>query len=94
MAQKTNPKKIPATMADVKKAYKQGIDKGVSDAFAIILIALLDGGIIDREQVGEMSDRIFSAAESIKKKYAKTEDFKQVLKTEYDLGEFWKGTSK
>lgn len=38
---KTNPRKKPATAADVKRAWERGVLDGVSNACAIFLTVLL-----------------------------------------------------
>lgn len=55
---KTNPRRIPVTQADIKRARKKAEEETLDMACAIILMGLLDGGIIQPEQMRTAWDAI------------------------------------
>ena len=82
---KTNPRRRPATHADVKKAKDQAMLFGLNSAIAIMFSVLVDkhNATIDELQVfwrevNELSD-------AIDKGYIKLTDLKNTLKQEYGI---------
>lgn len=81
---KTNPKKIPRTEADVRKAFADGVNCGVYNATAIFLTVLLDHyGMHDRimdvwKDICRLSEEVGDGAVSVA-------DLKHVLLTEYEI---------
>jgi hypothetical protein len=51
---KTNPRRRPATQADVDKAFADGISAGVNTAMAILFIVLLDKTEADEDFIAEL----------------------------------------
>lgn len=82
---RVNPRRVPATMADVNKAKKEASDKGINIALCIMLSALLDKGFIQPEQMRDAWDAINGMSESIVKGYVNVNDLRQVLKDEYGI---------
>ena len=82
---KINPRRRPATIADVEKAKKEAQDKGLNLAICIILSALLDRGFLDPEQMRPAWDAINDKSDSIIKGYCNVNDLRQVLREEYEI---------
>ena len=79
---KTNPRRIPATMADIKKAKQDAIEEAVGSALAIFLTVMRDkeGWGIKRLQrlwgeIGDLSD-------SLSLGYVDIKDLKRTLAEE------------
>ena len=85
MEKKLNPRRRPATMADVRHATKEAETKCLNMAICIILSALLDKGFLDPEQMRPAWDAINGMSDSIVKGYCNLTDLKQALKTEYGI---------
>ena len=81
---KTNPKKKPATQADVKKAFEAGVKEGVSNSCAIFLTVLLDKFRMD-DQIQEVWNEICDLSDSVGKGYVSLADLRHVLMDEYGI---------
>ena len=82
---KTNPKKIPCTMDDVKKAQRLGQAQGCDLAFTIFFCALLDKGIVSKENLPEVWEAACYVADSIKEGYVNIYEQQQMLEEEYGV---------
>ena len=85
MAKKTNPRKIPRTQADVDHAQKLGQAQGVDLAMTIFFTAMMDKGIVQREQVPEMWDACCYVADSIIQGYVNVYEQQRMLQEEYGI---------
>ena len=86
---KVNPRKRPATQADVKKAKNKATEQAVIATKVINFTALLDEGIIKPEDVKRGWEKTNYLAESVLKGYCSLQDMYNTLIEEYgvDLGE-------
>lgn len=82
---KPNPKKIPCTMDDVNKAQRLGQAQGCDLAFTIFFTALLDKGIVDRENLTEVWAATCYVADSIKEGYVNIYEQQKMLEEEYGI---------
>jgi hypothetical protein len=80
-----NPRRRPATMADVEKAKKDAQTQGLDLAICIILSALLDKGFLQPEQIRSAWDAINDKSDSIVKGYCSVSDLRRVLADEYGI---------
>lgn len=81
---KINPRKIPRSEADVKKAFEDGVSAGVFNASAIFLTVLVDHyGFGDK--VAEVWKYICKLSEEVGEHRVSIADLKHVLLTEYDI---------
>lgn len=81
---KTNPRKKPATGADVKKAWNQGVKDGVQNATAIILTVLVDHfGLAD--QIPDIWKAVCKLSEEVGECRVSLGDLRNVLKEEYGI---------
>lgn len=81
---KTNPRKIPATQADVEKARAEGETRGVMLAMAIFLTVLVDK-FNGHDYIQDVWKEVNSLSESISKGYVNFRDLKKVLEEEYEI---------
>lgn len=88
MKKKINPRRRPASQADVKRAKDQAIVKAIALAKALTFTALLDEGIIKPEDVKRGWEKTQYLADSVKKGYCSIQDMYDTLIADYgvDLG--------
>lgn len=84
MAGKKNPRKRPATWADVEKAWKDGVLDGVANANALFLTVLADkfGGA---DYIPDIWEAINKLTEEINEGRLTFADLRRVLLEEYDI---------
>lgn len=81
---KTNPRRQPATRADVDRAWRRGVDDGVNCSTAIFLTVIVDKyGMEDR--VADVWRDVLKLSEEVKEKRVSLADLKRVLKEEYGI---------
>ena len=85
MSKKVNPRRIPASKADVNKAKKVAENSTMDMCVAIILMGLLDKGYLDKDDVPGAWDAINAKSEAVKKKYCSVHDLKKALRDEYEI---------
>lgn len=81
---KINPRRRPATEADVNRAWEQGVLDGVTNACAIFMTVLVDkfnGG----SYIPDVWREVNKLSEEIKENRVSVCDLKHVLATEYDI---------
>lgn len=85
MKGKVNPRRIPATLADVEKARGSGRAEGVSGAIVVFFTVLLDKYGATAENLQELWKHINDLSESIEKGYVNLYDLQKVLAEEYEI---------
>ena len=81
---RVNPKRRPATEADVNRAWETGVKEGVSNAAAIFLTVMLDK-FNAYDQIKDIWDAICKLSEEIAEKRVTISDLRYVLLKEYDI---------
>ena len=81
---KTNPRRQPATQADVDRAWKQGLLKGIDNACIIFLTVLVDK-FNGADHIADVWEEINKLSEEIKEGRVSFSDLKTVLKEEYGI---------
>lgn len=81
---KTNPRKRPATQADVKKAQAQAVNTAVRMASAIFLTVLCDK-FNGADYIPDVWREVNKLSEEIKEGRISVNDLIDVLKTEYEI---------
>lgn len=84
MAKKVNPKKTPATQADVDRAWKKGVLDGVGNASAIFLTVMVDK-FNGADYVRDVWLEINKLSEEIAERRVSVADLRRVLLDEYGV---------
>jgi len=84
-SKKVNPRRIPATGADVQKARDNGMQFGVEFGINCILYILKDKHDAPDGDVMQLRDEFMYLMDSIAKGYVSYGDIRNTLKGEYDL---------
>lgn len=82
---KINPRKRPATQADVEKAKKQATDEAVSLAMTIFLTVLKDKNGFSNEELSDTWANVENLSASIRDGYVSVYDLRTVLRDEYEI---------
>lgn len=82
---KVNPKKKPATQADVKKAKSQAETRAVKLAWTILFTVLRDKEGMDNEDLQRIWGKVEDLSDSIAKGYVSLADLRQTLKEEANI---------
>jgi len=81
---KTNPRRQPATQADVDRAWDRGLIAGVNNAVVIFLTVLVDK-FNGADHIADVWQEINKLSEEIKEQRVTISDLKTVLKEEYGI---------
>jgi len=82
---KTNPKRIPRTEADVKKAFENGVKHGSDVTAVIFLTVLLDKFGFDQAKIVKCYHAVMKLSEEIAEKRVSIADLTHILLTEYNI---------
>ena len=82
---KQNPRRRPASWADVDKARDQAVRETVRFCMVIFFTVLLDKFAASKEDLQRVWEEVNSLSDSVKQKYVSLSDLKSVLKDEYDI---------
>ena len=85
MAKRLNPRRVPATQADVERAERRGQAFGVSTAMAIFFTVLLDKHGATAEELQVFWREVCDLSESITKGYVSASDLRDTLAKEYGI---------
>jgi hypothetical protein len=82
---KVNPRRRPATQADVNRARDQAVADAVHLCMAVFFTVLLDKEQADKEILHRVWDEVNDLSDSINQGYVTEADLKRVLREEYDI---------
>lgn len=82
---KTNPRRRPATQADIKKAKNEAADNAMKRVLHMFLYVLVDKHGAPKEDIQELAKELNYMADSIRKGYVTWKDIEHVLLEEYEL---------
>ena len=85
MSNKKNPRRRPATMADVKRAADKASDDASAQALGVFLWVLGDKHGLGAEEMQKLYDEIQYACDSISKGLITVPEILKVLKEEYGV---------
>lgn len=87
MAKKTkiNPRRRPATQADILRAKDQATGDGCRLAMAIFFTVLVDKEEADQEVMQRIWSEVEDLSDSVVKGYVSVSDLVRVLNEEYDI---------
>lgn len=82
---KTNPRRRPATQADVERAKKAAQGEAISLAMTIMFTALLDKEGFAQEDLQRLWREVNDLSDSIAQGYVSAADLRNVLRREYEV---------
>ena len=82
---KTNPKRIPRSEADVRKARDDGVKDGSSFTSVIFLTVLLDKFGFDQQKIIKCYNAVMKLSEELAEHRVSMADLKRVLLEEYEI---------
>ena len=85
MSVKTNPRRRPATQADVDRARDEAVRETVRFCMVVFFTVLLDKFAASKEDLQRVWNEVNDLSDSVKKKYVSLKDLKTVLVEEYDI---------
>ena len=85
MRTKTNPRRRPATQADVERARDEAVRETVRFCMVVFFTVLLDKFAASKDDLQRVWDEVNDLSDSVKKKYVSLKDLKSVLAEEYDI---------
>lgn len=85
MGKRTNPRRRPATQADVERAKKAAQGEAISLAMTIMFTALLDKEGFTQEDLQRLWREVNDLSDSIAQGYVSAADLRNVLRREYEV---------
>lgn len=85
MKKRTNPRRKPATMADVKRAKRDALHEAVGYAMTVLFTVLLDKHGATQQELQQYWAEVEQLSDSIERGYVNLADLKRVLLEEYDI---------
>ena len=85
MSGKVNPRRRPATMADVNRAVEQATNDALAASAAIFLTVLCDKESADAEIIQRVWQEIQELSQSIIDGYVSVSDLRDTLRKEYGV---------
>ncbi len=82
---KINPRRRPATQADVKRAKDESTEEAMRLVLYMVLYVLVDKHSATHEDVNQFAAEVNYVADSINRRYLKWQDIMRVLNDEYDV---------
>lgn len=82
---KTNPRRRPATVADVKAAYHQGRKEAIEFAITVACLSVQDVFNPSQEQMQQFHKKFSMNVDAIVDGTIKFKDVAEALKDEYDV---------
>ena len=82
---KTNPRRRPATWADVERAKKEAQAEAVKLAWSILFYALTDKEGMTVEELQRIWDKVNDISDSVAQGYVNVADLRNVLREEYGI---------
>lgn len=82
---KTNPRRQPATMADINRAKTAATTEAMRRMIYLMLYVLIDKHQAPREDIKQFAEEINYYADSVKNRYITWKDIEHVVKEEYEV---------
>lgn len=88
-SKKVNPRKRPATGADVERAKKDATNEAIKRTLYLILYILIEKHGAPYEDIQQLASEVNYYADSITKGYVSWKDIERVVVYEYDVSLPW-----
>ena len=85
MSKKTNPRRRPASQADVEKAKREAQNTAISYAWAIFFTVMRDKERYGKKRLRRVWDAVNELSDSIAKGYVNIKDLMRVLDEEANI---------
>jgi len=85
MSKRVNPRRIPATAADIERAKEQATDQAIRAAIYMMLYLLADKHGTSKEEICRLAREVNYLADSINRGYLNWYDIRKMLEEEYDV---------
>lgn len=85
MKKKVNPRRRPATMADVNKAKQDATQEALRRLLYLVLYILIDKHDAPREDIQQLAKEVNYYADSIAQGYVTWKDIERVVVEEYGV---------
>lgn len=82
---KINPRRRPASMADVNRAKAEAENRAIKRALLLVLWNLVDKHSVSMEELQQLAQEINYTADSIGKGYLSWNDIERTLYVEYEF---------
>ena len=82
---RSNPRKRPATMADVERAKKQATGQAMINTIYLILYVLIDKHGASMEEIQTLAQELNYMADSVANGYVSWKDIEHTVKEEYGI---------
>lgn len=82
---KVNPRRRPASQADVKRASAAALDKAIASAWAIFFTVLWDKEGFDQKRMKRVWDEVNALSNGINNEYVTVNDLLRMLEEEAGL---------
>lgn len=89
MSKKVNPRRRPATQADVEKAKRQATVEAMKRVLYLILFLLIDKHGAPMEDIQQLAKEVNEEADSVASGEIQWRDIEWVVETEYDVHLPW-----
>ena len=89
MKKKVNPRRKPATHADVEKAKNQASSEAIRKILYLVLYILIDKHDAPKEDIHQLADEVNYYADSISRGYITWKDVERVVRDEYEVELPW-----
>lgn len=89
MKKRTNPRRRPATMADVKRAKAEAQDRAMRMVLYLLLYVLIEKHDASTDFIQSIAEDVNYYADSIKRGYVTWKDIERVVIDEYDVRLPW-----
>lgn len=86
---KTNPRRKPATQADVEKAKRDATSEAIRRTFYLAFYILIDKHDAPKEEILQLADEINYYADSITRGYVTWRDIEKVVVEDFGVTVVW-----
>ena len=89
MGKKINPRRRPATQAEVEKAKNQASSEAIRKILYLVLYILIDKHDAPKEDIHQLAAEVNYYADSISRGYITWKDVERVVRDEYEVQLPW-----